>query len=83
MSNSGDILRTARKITHPRACFAVQTILVDVEFEKVRDHVPMLDVNNPAASEHVRDKEQRIRLIKVRARGIICTLPYPTSLEAC
>jgi hypothetical protein len=36
----------------------------------------MLDVNTPAASEHVGDIERRIRLIKERARGIVCTLPY-------
>ena len=37
---------------YARAGFTVQTILMDIEFEKVRDHVPMLDVNTPAASEH-------------------------------
>ncbi len=49
---------------------------MDIAFEKVRDHVPMLDVNTPAASEHVGDIERCIRLIKERARGIVCTLPY-------
>ena len=49
---------------------------MDIEFEKVHDHVPMLDVNTPAASEHVGDIKQRVCLIKERARGIVCTLPY-------
>ncbi len=49
---------------------------MDIEFNKVHDHVPMLDVNTTAASKHVGDIEWRIRLIKERAWGIICTLPY-------
>ncbi len=40
---------------YARAGFTVQAILMDIEFEKVRDHVPMLDVHTPAASEHVGD----------------------------
>jgi hypothetical protein len=49
---------------------------MDIEFEKVRDHVPMLDVNTTGASKHVGDVERHVRLIKEHARGIICTLPY-------
>jgi hypothetical protein len=45
---------------YARASFTVQTILMDIEFEKVHDHVPMLDVNTPAASEHVGDIKQRV-----------------------
>jgi hypothetical protein len=37
----------------------------------------MLDVNTPAASEHVGDIKRRVCLIKERARGIVCTLPSP------
>jgi hypothetical protein len=36
----------------------------------------MLDVNTPAASEHVGGIERGVRLIKERAWGIVCTLPY-------
>ena len=49
---------------------------MDNEFEKLRDHVPMLDLNIPAANEHVGDIERRIRVVKERSRGIVCTLPY-------
>ncbi len=66
--------RIARVYAH--AGFTVQTILMDNEFEKVRDHVPMLALNTPAANEHVGDIERRIRVIKERPRGIVCTLPY-------
>jgi hypothetical protein len=61
---------------YARAGFTVQLILMDIEFNKVQDHVPMLDLNTTAASKHVGDIERQIRLIKDCARGIICTLPY-------
>ena len=61
--------------TYARAGFNVHTILMDNEFEKIRDHVNAT-LNTPAASEHVGEIERRIRVIKERCRGIICTLPY-------
>jgi hypothetical protein len=50
---------------------------MDNEFEKLRDHVPMLALNIPAAGDHVGEVERRIWVIKERARGIVCTLLYP------
>jgi hypothetical protein len=47
-----------------RAGFTVQTILMDNKFEKVRDHVPNINLNLPAAGEHVGEIERRIRVIK-------------------
>jgi hypothetical protein len=44
---------------------------MDNESEKLRDHVPMLAMNIPAANEHVGD-----RVVKEQLCGIICTLPY-------
>jgi hypothetical protein len=41
-----------------RAGFTVQTILMDNEFEKVRDHVPTVNLNLPAAGEHVAEIER-------------------------
>jgi hypothetical protein len=61
---------------YARAGFTVQTILMDNEFEKVKDHVLHATLNTPAASEHIGDIERRIRVIKEHCRGIICTLPY-------
>jgi hypothetical protein len=60
-----------------RAGFTVQTILMDNEFEKVRDQVPDVNMNVPAAEEHISEIERRIRVIKECSRGIICILPYP------
>ena len=52
---------------YARAGFTVQTVLMDNEFEKLKDHVPMLALNLPAASEQVGKIERRIRVIKEQA----------------
>jgi hypothetical protein len=49
---------------YAQAGFTVQTILMDNEFEKLRDHVPMLALNIPAAGDHIREVEQCIWVIK-------------------
>ncbi len=50
---------------------------MDNEFESVREHVPSVDMNTPAAAEHIAEIERRIRYIKERAQCILCTLSYP------
>ena len=54
----------------------VQTILMDNEFEKVKNHIQLAHLNTLAAKEHIREIERRIRVIKERCRGNICTLLY-------
>jgi hypothetical protein len=61
---------------YARAGFKIQTILMDNEFDKVKDHVAYAILNTPAASEQVGDIERRIRVIKEHCRGIKCTPPY-------
>ena len=56
--------------------FMVHTILMDNEFEKVKDCIQLAHPNTLAAKEHIREIERRIRVIKERCRGIICTLLY-------
>jgi hypothetical protein len=65
------------RIMNTYACAGVNvhTILMDNEFEKIKDHVHAT-LNTPAASEHVGEIERRIRVIREHCRGIICTLPY-------
>jgi len=75
-SNLGIILNRILRV-YNKAGFTVQILLMDNEFDKVRDHISTVDLNTPAASEHIGEIERRIRLIKERARGIVCTLPYP------
>jgi hypothetical protein len=59
-----------------RAGFVVQTSLMDMEFEKLKDLIPQLTINTMAAQEHVGEIERRIRVIKERARGTMIVLPY-------
>jgi hypothetical protein len=61
---------------YSRGGFQVVTVLMDNEFEKLRNLVPVLAVNTTAAKEHVPEVERRIRLIKEHGRGILNTLPF-------
>jgi hypothetical protein len=56
--------------------FQVGTVLMNNEFKKLRNLVPILTVNTTAAKEHVPEVERKIRLIKERGRGIPNTLPF-------
>jgi hypothetical protein len=44
--------------------FTVSTILMDSKFEKVSCHVPGININTTVAAEHVREIEQKIRVVK-------------------
>ena len=55
----GDLIRQIIWV-YARVGFTVQTALLDNEFERLKDHVPMLALNIPAASEHVGEIERRI-----------------------
>ncbi len=57
------------------AGFVVQTTMMD-KFDKLKNMLPHIAINTMAAREHVGEIEQKIRVIKERARGTINTLPY-------
>jgi len=59
-----------------RAGFKVRTILMDGEFEKVRNLMPCVECNMTAAKEHVSEAERTIRTIKERTRGLLATLSF-------
>jgi len=59
-----------------RAGFIVRTILMDGEFEKIKDVLPTVECNTTAAKEHVSEAERTIRTVKERTRGLVCTLPF-------
>ena len=61
---------------YSRGGFQVGTVLMDNEFEKLTNLVPIVKINTTAAKEHVPEIERRIRLIKERGRGILNTLPF-------
>ena len=74
-SKLGSLLQHIIRV-YARTGFQIQTILMDNEFEKVRDHVPHANLNIPAASKHIGEIEHKIRVIKERSCVIVCTLPY-------
>ena len=53
---------------YSRAGFVIQTILMDMEFNKVIPELPEVNINTSAASEHVAEVERHIRIIKERCR---------------
>jgi hypothetical protein len=59
-----------------RAGFIVQTSMMDMEFEKLKDLLPNIALNTSVAWEHVGEIKRKKRVIKERARGTISTLPY-------
>jgi hypothetical protein len=76
-SNLGYLLKKRIVRVYAHAGFTVQTILMDNKFNKVKDNVPHVNINTPAAAEHIGKIECRIQVIKERSCGIMCTLPYP------
>ncbi len=65
-SKLGSLLQRIIRV-YARAGFQVQTILMDDEFEKVRDHVPHANLNILVASEHIGEIKRKIRVIKRRS----------------
>jgi hypothetical protein len=61
---------------YTRAGFSVRTILMDGEFEKVKNELPLVVCNTTAAKEHISEAECSIRTIKERMRGIVGKLPF-------
>ena len=49
---------------HSRAGFSVQTILIDMEFDKLVAEMPSIVINTSAAREHVAEVKRRIRVVK-------------------
>jgi hypothetical protein len=48
---------------------------MDMEFKKLRTMMPHVALNTTAACEHIGEVEQKIRVLKERARGTFNTLP--------
>ena len=60
---------------YARGGFTVRTIMMDVEFEKVKDKkgMELVDVNTTAARKHVGEIERGIRYLKERCRCSVST----------
>ncbi len=61
---------------YDKACFIVQTLIMDMEFEKLENMLPGITLNTTAALEHAGEIERKIRVIKERARGTISIHPH-------
>ena len=61
---------------YARGGFIIRVILMDMEFEKVKDELGLIDVNTTAAREHVAEIERGIRLLKERSRCVVKSLPF-------
>ncbi len=69
-----------------RGGFHVGMVLIDYEFKKLRNLVPILVMNNMAVKEHVPEVKQCIRPINKQERGILNTIlfksmPYVILIE--
>ena len=64
--------------TYARGGFVIDLALVDMEFEKVRDKLAIIEVNTTAAREHVPEIERQICLIKERVRCTTSDFPFDT-----
>jgi len=61
---------------YARKGFQVGTVLMDNEFERLPNLVPILAINTTVAKEHIPEVERKIRLIKKWGRVILNTLPF-------
>jgi hypothetical protein len=80
----GDLIQRIIRV-YARAGFTVQTVLMDNEFEKLKDHVPMLDLNIPAASGACwRNREKDSSRQRTRSQPVILhpTIPSPSTANA-
>jgi hypothetical protein len=53
--------------------FVVQTMMMNMEFEKLVDLLSNVTIDTTATQEHVGEIEQKIQVIKERARGTMNT----------
>ena len=61
---------------YARGGFVVNLMLMDMEFDKIKDVLPMIVVNTTAAREHVPEIERQIRTIKERVRSVTSDFPF-------
>mmetsp|Transcript_26919 Transcript_26919/g.43763 ORF Transcript_26919/g.43763 Transcript_26919/m.43763 type:complete len:199 (+) Transcript_26919:1263-1859(+) len=61
---------------YDHAGFTVRHVLMNGEFEKLKNGMPTIVINTTAAKKYVSEAEQKIRVVKERSRGVVCTLPH-------
>ena len=68
-------LKCVLQVYH-RAGFTVRYVLIDGEFEKVKNKIPSIVCNTTTVKENIAEDERQKRVAKKRCRGISCTVPY-------
>ncbi|KAL7527632.1 hypothetical protein ACHAWF_002251 [Thalassiosira exigua] len=63
-------------VLYAREGFTVCAVLMDMEFDKMVDKVPLLEINTTASREHVCDIELGIRVIKERGHVMRSDMPF-------
>ena len=56
--------------------FVVRLVLMDMEFDKIKDLVGLAEVNTTATHEHVAEIEREVCLVKECTRCITSGLPF-------
>ena len=65
---------------YARGGFVVNLMLMDQEFEKIKDLLPLVEVNTTAAREHVPETERHIRTNNDRVVVVLTSTSGSTSL---
>ena len=75
---SGQLAKLLMKVVYgyARGGFVVNLMLMHMEFKKVKDKLPLVEINTTAAREHVPEIERRIRTINERVRAATCDFPF-------
>ena len=61
---------------YARGGFIVNLVLMDMQFENIKDMLPVVEVNTTAVREHVPEIERRIKMIKERVRATTSHVPF-------
>ena len=61
---------------YDRAGFTIRYVMMDGEFEKVKELLPTIVWNTTSAKEHVAEAEIKIRVIKEQNIVVVNTLPF-------
>jgi hypothetical protein len=56
--------------------FIVKVMMINQEFDKIKDAIKMVQINTTIACKHIGNIEQFIRTIKERSQALVLDLPY-------
>ena len=75
---AGQLANSLMKVVYgyARGGFVVNLMLMDQEFEKIKDVLPLVEVNTTAACKHVPEIKRHIRTIKERVRATTSRFPF-------